>query len=782
MADSVKIQIDLAANPAAAKRLEEAFKNLGSTARKAGHDASRGFDGASAKMDAFGKKLGGLKTLFAAAFAGIGIKSFADAAIESENALVSLDARIKATGGSAGLSRDRLIELSKSLQKVTTSSDETILSAETLLLSFRRIRGPAFEGALTAALDLSAGLKQDLQTSILEVGKALQSPIDGLTALQRAGVRFTDSQKDQIRVLVETGRLQEAQKLILDALAQSFGGSATAAANTFGGALTQLKNAFDDLLEGSGGNMPEATKAVHDLTTTLNDPDVKAGFDAINSGLFWLARYAALGTAGTASLIGHLRDLAILKLGGAINPDADDVERQRLFNTLLSDKLDLDRQIAEIESNPISRTIGALSLKNLKEQRDAIVDRMRAEQDDEKARTIARQNEALDSRLKKGATSIVEGIFGDPASEQASTEAQLEALKSKREAAAREAIQRAQQLQQAWAALSGQLNAIDAQVAGPGAQAWAKYADTVAKAAQAGGAVIAKGGDVAQVQAIVAGIMQKAAIARDAELKKAADEAGKAQQDVLKWITATRAELEGPTAVAVKEYTDKVAELRKLLDAGSLTQTVFDAGVQAARDKLLQATKATTDQITEFWRQAARNSQDALAQFLFDPFQDGLRGMVRGVADAIRKIASQMLAANIFKGIGSFGSSQGGMIGAALSMFGGASAYGNVFHGGALIPHAAGDVIGRPTLFPMSGGRTGLMGEAGPEAIMPLVRASTGHLGVRAVGGGDAAVAVRIVNNIDPQTISDALATSAGEKVILNTIRRNTAGIKQLLR
>ncbi|MDE2246443.1 MAG: phage tail tape measure protein, partial [Xanthomonadaceae bacterium] len=141
-----------------------------------------------------------------------------------------------------------------------------------------------------------------------------------------------------------------------------------------------------------------------------------------------------------------------------------------------------------------------------------------------------------------------------------------------------------------------------------------------------------------------------------------------------------------------------------------------------------------------------------------------------------------MLASNIFKAIGSYGQGQSGWVGAALSMFGGAHAYGNVFNGGALIPHANGGVIGNPTLFPMSGGRTGLMGEAGPEAIMPLVRASTGHLGVRAVGGGGGALAVRIVNNIDPQTISDALATSAGEKVILNTIRRNTAGIKQLLR
>lgn len=59
-------------------------------------------------------------------------------------------------------------------------------------------------------------------------------------------------------------------------------------------------------------------------------------------------------------------------------------------------------------------------------------------------------------------------------------------------------------------------------------------------------------------------------------------------------------------------------------------------------------------------------------------------------------------------------------------------ANGGVFDRGNVIPFARGDIFHSPTHFPMSGGRTGLMGEAGPEAIMPLRRGSDGRLGVAA--------------------------------------------------
>jgi phage-related minor tail protein len=61
-----------------------------------------------------------------------------------------------------------------------------------------------------------------------------------------------------------------------------------------------------------------------------------------------------------------------------------------------------------------------------------------------------------------------------------------------------------------------------------------------------------------------------------------------------------------------------------------------------------------------------------------------------------------------------------------------AAANGMAFTGGNVIPFANGGVVSSPTMFPMSRGRTGLMGEAGPEAVMPLRRAKDGKLGVGA--------------------------------------------------
>ena len=63
-----------------------------------------------------------------------------------------------------------------------------------------------------------------------------------------------------------------------------------------------------------------------------------------------------------------------------------------------------------------------------------------------------------------------------------------------------------------------------------------------------------------------------------------------------------------------------------------------------------------------------------------------------------------------------------------------ANAKGNVFAGGNMVPFADGGIVNSPTLFAMNGG-TGLMGEAGPEAIMPLARGADGSLGVRGGGG-----------------------------------------------
>ena len=119
-------------------------------------------------------------------------------------------------------------------------------------------------------------------------------------------------------------------------------------------------------------------------------------------------------------------------------------------------------------------------------------------------------------------------------------------------------------------------------------------------------------------------------------------------------------------------------------------------------------------------------------------------------------------------------SGMGGGGGFFASLFG--FARGGVFAGGQeLTAFARGGVVNRPSVFPFSRG-IGLMGEAGPEAILPLRRGRDGRLGVE-MNSGFAQPAqdmsTRIINVLDPSVVGDYLATPSGERAILNVIRRN---------
>ena len=87
-----------------------------------------------------------------------------------------------------------------------------------------------------------------LEKSTIRLGKALNDPIKGVTALSRVGVTFTDGQKEQIRVLVESGRTMDAQKIILKELGSEFGGAAEAAADPW----SRLQVIFGNVKESIG--------------------------------------------------------------------------------------------------------------------------------------------------------------------------------------------------------------------------------------------------------------------------------------------------------------------------------------------------------------------------------------------------------------------------------------------------------------------------------------------------------------------------------------------------
>lgn len=198
-----------------------------------------------------------------AAFSVRAVINFAKNSVKAYNeaqlAVAKLESQLRATNNAVGLSSKELQQYASDLQKTTMFGDETTVEAMAKMLSFSSIQGDVFKKAIASAQDMATILKTDLQSAVLQLGKALEDPNMGLTLLRRTGVIFTQEQIDHIRKLVDEGKKYEAQMLILAEVKKKFGGAAQAAADTAGGAWKQLGNAFGDLMETIGSGT-EATK------------------------------------------------------------------------------------------------------------------------------------------------------------------------------------------------------------------------------------------------------------------------------------------------------------------------------------------------------------------------------------------------------------------------------------------------------------------------------------------------------------------------------------------
>lgn len=233
-----------------------------------------GLAGADSHMKEFGQKLHSTsqRVTQGLAIAAAGAVAFGVASVkaftEAQDVMAQTNAVIKSTGGAAGISAQQVSELATSLQGVTKFSDETIQTGQNLLLTFTKIGADIFPQATEVMLDMSQALGQDVKSSAIQLGKALQDPILGVTALRRVGVNFNEAQQEVIKNLVETGRAGEAQAMILKELQTEFGGSAKAAGETFAGRLTILKNRLGDVQEAIGAMI---VNSLGPLITKISD-------------------------------------------------------------------------------------------------------------------------------------------------------------------------------------------------------------------------------------------------------------------------------------------------------------------------------------------------------------------------------------------------------------------------------------------------------------------------------------------------------------------------------
>ncbi len=148
---------------------------------------------------------------------------------ELRAAQAQVDAGLKSTSHAAGVSSADLKGWAADLSATTKFSKAEITSMQSLLVTFPSIVKSTFPAAENIIADMATRMGGDLKSATIQVGKALQDPIHGVSALRRVGVNFNEAQTDVIKNLVETGKMAEAQGLILKELNVEFGGSAKAA-------------------------------------------------------------------------------------------------------------------------------------------------------------------------------------------------------------------------------------------------------------------------------------------------------------------------------------------------------------------------------------------------------------------------------------------------------------------------------------------------------------------------------------------------------------------------
>lgn len=166
-----------------------------------------------------------------------------------EQSQLKAAALLKATDFSAGRTAAQLDSQARSVANNTLASVQGVRDAQAVLLTFRSVQGSTFDRAIELSQDLASVMGGDIVGATKQLAKALEDPTKGLTAMTRSGVSFSDAEQKVIKALHQTGRIAEAQGMILDKLAQQVGGAGTGEAGGLAGRADSLSQRWEELLE-----------------------------------------------------------------------------------------------------------------------------------------------------------------------------------------------------------------------------------------------------------------------------------------------------------------------------------------------------------------------------------------------------------------------------------------------------------------------------------------------------------------------------------------------------
>lgn len=213
----------------------------------------------------------------------------------------------------------------------------------------------------------------------------------------------------------------------------------------------------------------------------------------------------------------------------------------------------------------------------------------------------------------------------------------------------------------------------------------------------------------------------------------------------------------------VDEFANQVAALERVM-AGTMDVAAAFEGEMSTMRSTIADTSREVRSLSSGISSGLRRSFESVV-FDGEKLSVALDGLGQSIAQAAYKAAVSPVF-NHFGGV--LGRGVESVIGGLLPFADGAA-----FSQGRVVPFATGGIVSGPVRFPMRGG-TGLMGEAGPEAILPLTRGADGKLGVQTSGGGGGTTVVMNISTPDAQSFERSRGQIAAKMTrALSSAQRN---------
>jgi len=246
------------------------FRSGLTQAQKEMRKTQKQFEKIGSSMQQFGTKLTLGVTAPLIGLGAVAVKGF----VEQEKAIGQVNAALTSMGNVAGRTSAQLVASADAMEMRSLFDAEVILTQVTAnLLTFGNVAGREFDRAQQAAVDMATRLGTEPQSAAIMLGKALNDPIKGISALTRVGVQFTEAQKAQIAAMQEAGNTAGAQGVILAEVERQFAGAAQAAADTtpWRQAEVAIGQAGDKIGAAILPIIPPVTEAIVSLATAFSN-------------------------------------------------------------------------------------------------------------------------------------------------------------------------------------------------------------------------------------------------------------------------------------------------------------------------------------------------------------------------------------------------------------------------------------------------------------------------------------------------------------------------------